>query len=174
MPSLTTEAQRIADLYQAPAVGRLSELADAETVSKFLQAIADGNYVETACRLAGIAKPTVYRWLKEAEDLQDRTREPHRLFRDAMEKAQGMAEALAVARVRKAGEDPRFWAAEMTFLERRHPDRWARRSEDNNAPKVVVQIGVRDSDVRVELSPGSPAPSVLSSPLALDEGEAPK
>jgi len=37
----------------------------------------------------------------------------------------------------------------MTALERRHPERWARRQEGNDGPKVVVQIGVNDKDVQV-------------------------
>jgi hypothetical protein len=52
-----------------------------------------------------------------------------------------------------SGKDPRFWAAEMTYLERRHPDRWGRRQEEAAGPKVVVQIGIKDSDVQISLSP---------------------
>jgi hypothetical protein len=54
--------------------------------------------------------------------------------------------------VRKAGELPQFWAAEMTYLERRFPEKWGRRQDSQDGPKVVVQIGVRDSDVRVQIA----------------------
>ena len=33
------------------------------------------------------------------------------------------------------------------YLERKHPDRWGRRQEDSGTPIVVVQFGVKDSDV---------------------------
>jgi hypothetical protein len=69
--------------------------------------------------------------------------------------------------VRVAGNDPRFWAASMTYLERRHPERWARRSEGQDGPKVVVQIGVRDSDVQVRLV--TSAPPELGPSLDVDQ-----
>jgi len=80
----------------------------------------------------------------------------------ALKRASARAEAIEVAKVRKAGDDPRFWAASMTYLERRHPERWARRSEDGNSPRVVVQIGCKDSDVQVCISSPSPVVPLLS------------
>ena len=75
-------------------------------------------------------------------------------FRDAIEKAEALAESETVRNVRQASKLPQFWAAGMTYLERKHPERWGRRQEDSAAPKVVVNIGVRDSDVQVQvLSP---------------------
>lgn len=53
--------------------------------------------------------------------------------------------------VRAAGKLPQFWAAEMTYLERRHPDRWGRRTGEADAPRVIVQIGARDSDVTINV-----------------------
>jgi hypothetical protein len=72
---------------------------------------------------------------------------------------------MEVSKVRKAGADPRFWAASMTYLERRHPERWARRSEGNDGPKVVVQIGVRDSDVQVSIQGNTPTPLAIEGQL---------
>jgi len=51
--------------------------------------------------------------------------------------------------VRAAGKQPQFWAAEMTYLERKYPDRWGRRQDDQSVPKVIVQIGIKDSDVSI-------------------------
>ena len=62
-----------------------------------------------------------------------------------------MAESTSVQHVRHAGKDPRFWAADMTYLERRYPDRWGRRQDDGSAPKVIVQIGALMSDVTVNV-----------------------
>jgi hypothetical protein len=40
----------------------------------------------------------------------------------------------------------------MTYLERKHPDRWVRRQDDQSVPKVVVQIGVQESDIRLNVT----------------------
>ena len=149
MPSLAAEAQRIADMYRPPHTGRPSDIGDQETVRQFLEAVEAGNYLEIAAELAGITTESLRQWRKRAEDNE----EPFKSFIALVKRAERRAEALAVAKVRAAGNDPRFWAAGMTFLERRHPDRWARRNEDSGSPRVVVQIGVRDSDVSVQLSP---------------------
>jgi hypothetical protein len=121
-----------------------------------LEAVHNGNYIETAAELAGLSKVTVYDWLKRGEANET----PYNVFANALKRATARAEAAEVAKVRNAGNDPRFWAASMTYLERRHPDRWARRSDDSSAPKVVVQIGVRDSDVQVSVQ-GAAMPTAL-------------
>jgi hypothetical protein len=62
----------------------------------------------------------------------------------------------------------------MTFLERRHPDRWARRSEDTSSPRVMV-VNVKESAVQVQLytpSPQSLSDSVSPSLLPPMQGEA--
>lgn len=111
----------------------------------FLAAIADGNYRETALKLAGIAKQTYYNTTKRAEagDIAAMA------FVDAVEKAEAQAEAEMVHNVRSASKLPQFWAAGMTIMERKNPDRWGRRQDDSTAPRVIVQIGAKDSDVKV-------------------------
>ncbi len=140
-------ASDISSAYIPPDTGRPADIGNPHIVQELLEAMEAGNYMETACELAGIAKVTVYNWLKRGEDGE----EPFSAFSYAMKRASARAEAKAVANVRRAGLDDRFWAAEMTYLERRHPERWARRSEEGNSPRVVVQIGVRDSDVQVRI-----------------------
>jgi hypothetical protein len=122
-------------------------VSDPDTVQVFLAAIADGNYRETACKLAGISKQTLYNTIKRAEHGDNSAQ----AFVDALEKAEALAESETVRNVRQASKLPQFWAAGMTWLERKSPDRWGRRSEDGNAPRVVVQIGVKDSDVTVNV-----------------------
>jgi hypothetical protein len=70
--------------------------------------------------------------------------------------AESLAEAETVRAIRAAANDPRNWAAGMTYLERKYPDRWGRRTDDNMGPKVIVQIGIKDSDVHVQIGAGSP------------------
>ena len=171
MPDLAATGAAIADGYIKAVTGVPSRIGEADTVTAFLQAVDDGNYIETAADLAGITKKTIYEWLKRG----DTGDEPYKSFRDAVKRAAARAEAAEVQKVRRAGEDPRFWAASMTYLERRHPDRWARRSEDSASPKVIVQIGVKDSDVQVQIhapSPPLPVEPVSMSQSATIQGEA--
>ena len=153
-------AEQIASQYHAPNVGQPSRIGEVDTVQLFLEAIDEGNYMETAAELAGLSKVTVYGWLKRGENGDA----PYALFASALKRAGARAEADAVRKVRNAAHDPRFWAADMTFMERRYPERWARRSEDSGGPKVVVQIGVRDSDVQVSIQGQAPQ-------LAIGEGD---
>lgn len=149
--TLKVQAEQIADIYSREThIGAPSSLGDPDTVQQLLAAVADGNYRETACRLAGISKVTFYNWLKRAEQGD----EAAQAFVNALEKAEAAAESETVRNVRNASKLPQFWAAGMTWLERKSPDKWGRRQDDQNTPKVIVQIGIRDSDVTVNtLSP---------------------
>lgn len=143
-------AQLAADIsaaYIPPDIGRHCEIGNADTVQEILTLIEDGNYLEVAAELAGVSPRAVQYWMKRGEDGET----PFDVFMRAVKRASAKAEAIEVGKVRSAGNDPRFWAASMTYLERRHPERWARRSEEGNSPRVVVQIGVRDSDVQVRI-----------------------
>jgi len=171
MPSLAEQAQTIANLYQPPSTGRPSDIGSASTVQQFLEAIGDGNYIETAAKLAGLSKVTVYEWLKRGQAGEA----AYVAFANAVERAEARAEAKMVANVRRASELPQFWAAAATHLERRHPDRWSKRQEDSQAPKVIVQIGAGTGDIKVgiALSPAVDVHSVMPSPLVVGTGEAP-
>lgn len=155
MSSLATRAQSIADAYQPPPTGRPSEIADAPLLQELFSAVQAGNYLETACELVGLAPATVYNWKKRGQAGEA----PYDRFLETLKRASAQAEAQAVANVRTAGKLPQFWAAEMTYLERRHPDRWGRRQDSNDQPKVVVNIGVGAENVRVSVvSPPTFAP----------------
>jgi hypothetical protein len=145
-------ATEIASGYTKAGQGVPSRIGEVDLVQTFLEAVLEGNYIETAAEVAGLSKVTVYDWVKRG----DTGEAPFNLFANAMKRASAQAERDAVKNVRRAGKDDRFWAAEMTYLERRHPDKWARRSEDSGGPKVVVQIGVRDSDVQVSIQGQAP------------------
>lgn len=142
------EATYIASLYIPPDTGRPSDtLVDVQRVAKVLSLVARGNYIETACIAAGINKVTLYGWRKQA----DAGNVAAIAFVNALEKAQAEAETEAVDHIRSTRRRPELWAASMTHLERRHPDRWGKRQDDASVPKVVVQIGARDSDVSVSV-----------------------
>lgn len=145
-------AEQIADAYTPQSYGKPSLLEDPDKVQLLLAALQDGNYRETACRVAGIAKATFYNILKRAEQGE----EGAKLFVDAVEKAEALAESATVHNVREASKLPQFWAAGMTWLERKSPDKWGRRQDDASTPKVIVQIGVKDGDVQVQIAPSPP------------------
>jgi hypothetical protein len=113
--------------------------------------LIQGNYRDTASTLAGITARSVRGWMDAAEKGDPRYEPVAQLIRVA----EALAESTAVRNVRAAGKDPRFWAAEMTYLERKNPDRWARRPEDTSTPRVVVQVGINVEDVKVTLDGGS-------------------
>lgn len=153
MPSLAEHADAIATQYLSEGIavqpgytGRLSELAHPDVLTKLFNAIADGNYVTTATRLAGISQDTYQRWLRRAEAEPESA---YALFATAVKEAECAAEAAIVADVRKAARKEQFWAAGMTLLERKYPDKWGRRNEDQTAPRVVVQIGAGAGEVKV-------------------------
>ncbi len=164
--SLRVQAESIADAYllQGPRPGHPSVLQEPEKVQLLLASLTDGNYRETACRMAGIAKQTFYNWAKRAEAGD----EGAIALMDAVEKAEAAAESETVRNVRNASKLPQFWAAGMTWLERKSPEKWGRRPEDSSAPKVIVQVGGNASDVKVLIQSGlSPAADSLSA-LSLD------
>lgn len=128
--------------------GRLSELADPDTLDKLFTALADGNYPTVAAAAAGIGESTYRAWIRRAEDDPGSA---YAAFAAAIKAAEAQAESRIAARVRAAADaGPQYWAAGMTLLERRHPERWGRRQDtDSNGPRVVVQIGIRANDVQV-------------------------
>jgi len=123
--------------------------------------IAVGNYISTACQANGISSQTYDNWLKWGGE----GREPYLAFFVAIKKAEADAEARRVERVEQAGiggalirkktitnqkdgtviEDEQYaqpqWLADMTHLERRHPDRWGRKDRtrvDINERKAIT------------------------------------
>jgi hypothetical protein len=136
---------------------------DFDRIALFVDALLEGNYRQTAARLADVAESGIRAWMKAADDGDPRYRTVAALIRAA----EAVAESDTVRYIRAAGKDPRFWAAGMTWLERKSPDRWGRRSEESTTPRVIVQIGVRDSDVQVRVESAAPQlPPVIP---ALDE-----
>jgi hypothetical protein len=121
-------------------------------VAKLVDTLLEGNYRDTAATIAGITARALRMWMQKAEEGDRR----YEAFAQLVRLAEAVSESASVRNVRAAGKDPRFWAAEMTYLERKYPDRWGRRADTDNSPRVVVQIGVKHSDVRVNVVQSSP------------------
>lgn len=99
-------------------MGRQSKLTPA-VQARIVEAIAGGNYYEAAAALAGISRPTLFRWLEKGETAHSGM---YRDFRNAVLEAEAQAEAEMVRLWR--AQAPDNWAAARDFLARRHPERW--------------------------------------------------
>lgn len=122
-------------------VGRKTKLDDTVT-ARIVTAIQAGNYQDAAARHAGIHPATFYDWMARGEAGEAQYAE----FHDAVKKAAADAEVHAVAVVRQAMNDS--WQA-MTFLERRHPERWGRR-------QVLEHSGRGGGPIEHTVDPGDP------------------
>jgi hypothetical protein len=91
--------------------------------SAILRKMREGNYAKTAAETSGISEQALYGWLRKGED-PDQYPE-HAAFLEAYRKAEATAEERAIKAIQDAY--PNDWRAAMTYLERRHPERWARR-----------------------------------------------
>ncbi len=107
----------VPDESEGPRSGRPTMLTP-KVRRVILAALARGALRETAAQLAGISPRTLVRWMAAAA-------EPWASFAVEVQAVEARAEMSAVDLVLKAAKkDPR-WAA--WWLERRHPDGWARR-----------------------------------------------
>jgi len=115
------------------------------------EAIAKGNYAVTACNLVGITPHTFIRWAKLAEEDEDKgLTEDESLYVKlftSVKKAEAIAESKLVEVVRESAEVKREWLPAMTFLERRHPDRWGRKDRNTVTIDEHKQITITHVEV---------------------------
>lgn len=120
---------------------------------RIAEALRQGNYVETACAKAGLHKDTFYEWLKKARRYRDgRGKEtpteiaPYLRFTDAIENASAEGEAELLGTIREASYQQ--WQAAAWMLERRHPDKWGRRTAhrlENTAGEAMDLDALRNA-----------------------------
>ena len=103
--------------------GRKTKLT-LELQTQIIKAIQAGNYDYVACEYVGIHKSTFYRWMARGEKGRKGI---YKEFSDSIKKANASSEIWAVAFVRSAMAND--WRAAMTYLERKFPDRWARKEK---------------------------------------------
>lgn len=140
----------------AVAIGRPTALTP-EVRRTVVQAIRGGVYAHVAAQHAGIAPSTYYGWMARGRAERDRllamieegedrpapldSERPFLEFLEAVSRADAEAEIVATLKVRQADD----WRAAAWYLERRHPDRYGRRSQVEiggieGAPPVPVEI----------------------------------
>jgi transposase len=115
-----------------------------QRVKTILANIAAGGYILQSCIAAGVSARQYRRWLKRGEAEPDSV---YAEFAELAERAQAIAEARLVRYVQVAAEDPKNWAAAMTLLERRHPERWGRRDRVHSTVDAVHTLKVVFGDV---------------------------
>lgn len=107
-------------------------------------ALRAGNYIETAAIINGVNKTSLYAWLKKGGEERRRLEggrnrkptkkaKPYLDFLNAVEKAQGQAEARDVALIGQAAVSQ--WQAAAWRLERKFPSRWGRRASVEHTGK---------------------------------------
>lgn len=106
-----------------PGPGRPEEITQ-DKIDALLNAIRLGSYMETAAAHAGIAKSTLYDWLRKGARKESNIYEQ---FSNAVEKAMADSELRDVQVVDKAAQEG-AWKAAAWRLERKFPKRWGRKN----------------------------------------------
>lgn len=109
--------------------------------TKILCYLRGGSYYEPASEASGISYRTFLNWMERGED--DAEDGPFASLMRAVKVAVSEAEIELDGFVRKAGQDPRFWAAAMTQKERRWPERWRRQDTSQVNVNVAVAMGTQ-------------------------------
>jgi hypothetical protein len=106
--------------------GRPTLLTDAK-IKAIAHHIELGNFAVTACTLEDISERTFYHWLNVGQQDEQAGKDTlHSRFLQSIKKASAIAESANVQIALKGGPG---WAAQMTWLERRFPDRWGHQSK---------------------------------------------
>lgn len=137
--------------------GRRSKLTP-EVEKKIIQALKDGNYFAVACKLAGISPQTGHEWIARGRGT-DKTRKSSKTFADfanAVKNAEAAAEDKAVRKIVAAGTET--WQAAAWYLERKFPDRWARRER----PSPDLDFGKMSDEQLERIAEGEDPAVVLS------------
>jgi len=129
-------------------------LLDDQLSASIVHMVSEGNYMETAAAVHGVAKQTLFSWLqrgarwqRECERLNSQVPKGEAVytrFAVAMQKAQAQSQASLVTGLRSHGfADPKHWQALAWLLERKWPTQFSRRqvvqvagAEGLEAPEV--------------------------------------
>lgn len=126
------------------------------TVERICDALRRGHTRHTACKLAGIAHPTLSMWMSkgDTEEQTEQTR-PYVAVRCAVLLAESEAEDTSIRSVRDASAQD--WKAAAWWLSRRHSDAWAERSRmgESSGHGVTINVGIA-------LPSGKESPQVIA------------
>jgi len=121
-------------------LGRKCKLTP-ELQSKICKYIEDGNYAIHACSAVGINASTFYDWIKRGElDSSSNSNTKFSNFYNSIKEAEGRSVVFHMENIHKAAEAGE-WAASMTWLERRFPDMFGKRTvEPVIENKILIQL----------------------------------
>lgn len=114
------------------------------TQERIVSAVRSGAYLDDAASLAGVHRATLFRWIAQGREAQEKLEaggtltDKERLvhdFCDAVETARAEAQLRNVAIIQKAANEG-TWQAAAWYLERTNPRKWGRHE--------TVEIGVAD------------------------------
>lgn len=128
---------------------------DEATRDAIIEEVARGNFDNVAAHAAGIAAATLGQWKTRGnDDLEHGRQTEYAEFVTRLSRASAEAELHMVQRIRaQAGED---WRAAAFYLERKAPERWARKdkldvsTDTVSIPREVTPTGgKRDAVIRI-------------------------
>lgn len=94
-----------------------------DLIERICKSIREGNYKNVACQAVGIGESTFYSWLAKGEANKAGL---YVEFVEAIKKAEAEAEQAHVGVIKDAANSG-TWQASAWYLERKHPERWAKR-----------------------------------------------
>jgi len=140
--------------------GRKPKLvADPEIITKLVNALRAGNYMEHAADYAGVHVSTVYRWLEKGNTELERREQGFKPDRsldqlcelsEGVKKAKGEAVVRAMALIQNAASNG-TWQASAWFLERTQPNFFGRRTEivGEGGGSVKVEVSVEALEAKL-------------------------
>ena len=110
--------------------------------TRLLEAVRQGLTIDDACAYAGIVKQTYYNWLnKDLEAIKNpKDKKNFMDFLDSLKKAQSECQMYCLDLLMK----DKSWQSKAWLLERRFPDRWAKKDmtlNDNNEKVINFTYG---------------------------------
>jgi hypothetical protein len=164
-----------AELAKVPGQPRAHTAFTATARRTILEAIKKGRYPSRAADRAGVHYSTLKTWLEKGYDYQAMRLEgvpldkEQRTFADFyvnFQRAEAGYEERIQDKVETIGDNEGQWAAFMTILERRFPDRWKKREQT----EVIGVGGGADVKIHIDNSPDAlrEVIAVLSESGALD------
>ena len=100
--------------------GRPTKLTE-DLKEQLCRLISAGNYINTACQVAGITEQAFHSWIRRGLYEEEGI---YHDFARAVERAEAQAKARNVAIIQAAAKDD--WRAALTWLERRYPEEWGK------------------------------------------------
>ncbi len=108
-----------------------------ESKDRLLDAITKGLTINDACEYAGISEQTYYNWLnKEVSSIKnEEDKKKYLEFLESLKKAQSECQMYCLDFIMK----DKSWQSKAWVLERRFPDRWAKKDMtiNENNEKVI-------------------------------------